>query len=127
MLPKAHRIIHTKDILSTLRSRFQSRTKFFYLKLAPSEANFKLLVIVSKKISKRSYIRNRLRRRIHAIFELMMQSGSLPSNIKLIVQVSNKSLITSSKEELEKDLLDGVSKLYFSYVNKSTRTSRRHH
>ncbi len=125
MLPKAYRIVHSKEILQSLRARHQSKTKYFYIKITPSQEHFKLLVIVSKKISKRSVVRNKLRRRVHAVFEHMKSEGKLPHNVNMIVQVYSKDLIPANHYEMEKDLLDGVAKLYFTYINKSSKTRNK--
>lgn len=115
MLPKNLRLVQTKEILQAMRTKYQTRTNHLHIRLRPTGGDFRLLVIVSKKISKRANKRNLLRRRVHAIFEELKQKNQLPGNVTIVVQVIKKDLVDLEFSSLKKELLDGVGKLYLKY------------
>ena len=121
MLAKKYRLVTSKEILTAMRTRYQLRTQFLTLKMRHLPGNFRVVVVVSKKISKRAHHRNRTERRIHAVFERLKHKGQLPPNISLVVQVTNKAILSTDFSTLEKDLLDGVGKLYFTYRDREQK------
>ncbi|MGL4758939.1 MAG: ribonuclease P protein component [Patescibacteria group bacterium] len=65
----------------------------------------KLLVVISKKIFKKANKRNRLRRRIKALF--IKHSGTVFKNHNVFcVQIFSKELLFLNNEDLEKRVLD---------------------
>ena len=103
MLAKQNRIVHNKDIKSTINSKFRVKTKYFTVitkkNLEPS--SFKLLVIISKKISKRANVRNKIRRRIQAIFENYKSQNFLKQEYNVAIQITNPEIINLTFLELE--------------------------
>ena len=108
-----------------MRTRYQLRTSFLTLKMRHLPGIFRVVVVVSKKISKRAHHRNRVERRIHAVFEELKFKGQLPPEISLVVQVTNKAVLEADYETLKRDLLDGVGKLYFTYRDQEQRRRTR--
>ena len=124
MLPKKYRLVTSKEILTAMRTRYQLRTQFLTLKMRRLPGNFRLVVVVSKKISKRAHKRNRTERQIHAVFETLKHKGQLPPDISLVVQVRSNTILEVDFATLQKDLLDGVGKLYFTYRDREQKRLR---
>jgi ribonuclease P protein component len=103
-----------------MRTRYQVRTEHFLLKLTDKTDRFRFLVVVSKKISKRSNVRNLIKRRTHAIFEKRFRDKSIPSGITIVVLTHNKKIIDTPFLNMEKELLDGVENLYFTYTKRQS-------
>jgi ribonuclease P protein component len=103
MLAKQNRIVHNKDIKSTINSKFRYKTKYFTVisKKIFEPSIFKLLVIISKKISKRANIRNKIRRRIMAIFEKYQSQNLLSPNFNVAIQITNPEIISLTFLKLE--------------------------
>jgi ribonuclease P protein component len=115
MLAKQNRIVHNKEIKSTINSKFRYKTKYFTVisKKSIDQKQFKLLVIISKKISKRANIRNKIRRRIQAIFEKYQSQNILNSQFSIAIQITNPEIISLTFLELE------------NIINKSSKTAMK--
>ncbi len=119
-LAKQNRIVHDKDIKKTYLARFKSRNEMFFTYLRPNIVDrFELLIVVSKKVFKKANLRNRIKRKISAVFIDLHTKKRLPSNISTIIQIKSPKLILLSTEELKKVLIEEVSKLYTLSVQKS--------
>jgi ribonuclease P protein component len=111
MFPKKNRIVTAKDIKNTLYSKFKNRTQYFTITTRKNnnpDSIFKILVIISKKISKRANIRNKIRRRILAIFDQHKFENKLPSNIWLAIQITNPTIIQLTYSELQQIIADNT-------------------
>ncbi len=119
MLPKLWRLIKEKDIKDTYYSKLRSNSKYSQIYLKKSKlTNFELLVVVSKKIYKKANKRNRIKRKIYAIFEELKTQDRLPSSVACIIQVKNKNILFQQKEEIKTDILPNVSILYKKLITK---------
>lgn len=98
MLPKEKRI--PRRLWGPLiESRNYSHSTFFTLKSAPS-AQARVAVSVSKKVSKKAVVRNRVRRRAYAVIRELV--GGLGENLYLISAKPGVDKLTS--EELHREL-----------------------
>ena len=113
MLAKQNRIVLNKEIKSTINSKFRFKTKYFTVisKRNIEQVAFKLLVIISKKISKRANIRNKIRRRIQAIFENYKSQNLLSPNFSVAIQITNLEIISLTFLELE-NIINQSSKTF---------------
>lgn len=113
MLPKKLRITKERDILVAFRTKYRYFGNVVKIYMSHNtEQQFKLLVVVSKKISKRAHDRNRIKHKIHAIFELLYRDGRLPPSVSCVIQVSDKRIITMTSSEIRELLIPQISKLY---------------
>lgn len=103
-LPKYHRIVEEKTIKKTFHSKHRASSKMLNFWLYPNQSRFRFLVVVSKKISKSAVVRNRIKRRIIALFEQKLKNKEPLGNFNLSIQVKNKDIIKLSQAELIEDL-----------------------
>ncbi len=115
MLPKINRIVADKDIKSTYQSKFKVRSNLYSLitRRNKFQTNFKILIVVSKKISKKAHDRNKIKHRISAIIgELILESP--PNNeFSIIVVAQSKEIVTTRYFDLKVKLIDSLSKNLF--------------
>jgi ribonuclease P protein component len=101
MLKKTSRIFLTKEIRSSINSKF--RSVFNSIQITSSQNNFgeaKLLVVISKKISKSAVKRNLIRRRFHWLFsEMLRLNPSLRKGYNWVLIIKNKNVIDQSIHE----------------------------
>jgi ribonuclease P protein component len=113
VLEKKWRIVKEQDIKKTYFSRFKSSTLYSQIYLRKTNIqNFQLLVVVSKKVFKKANKRNRVRRKIEAVFEDLKHKNRLPSGTSCIVQVKNKEVLLQDKNQIEQDILPKISDLF---------------
>lgn len=113
MLPKQNRLSKDLEIKKAYRTRFCSQSKYFKIYLKKTEnPNFQLLVVVSKKIFKKANKRNRVKRKIYAIFDRMLAGHHLPGNTSCIVQVIDQQAIQQRQDQLKTELTNILSSLY---------------
>ncbi len=120
MLPKTNRIIQEKEIKSVYRTKFRDKNSLFQTYLSPSASHdFKLLVVISKKVLRRANKRNRLRRKVHSIFSKLNFQDRLPNNLSCILQVKSPKLLQLGLTEIENEVLPSVRKLFQNLANKT--------
>ena len=68
-------------------------------------SDFRLAVVVSKKVDKKAVVRNRIRRRIYELFRCRLPSFGMGVDMAVIVQKSDPAFVSAT--ELE-DLLQPV-------------------
>lgn len=118
MLPKQYRLVHEKEIRASLRSRHHYSTKHLRLWMSShNDPQFKLLIIISKKVYKKANKRFRCKRKIHAIFETLQASNRLPPHTRCIVQVTHKHIIHQNHNELKEEIIPALTKLYSRLTN----------
>ena len=110
------RLVTSSEILDAMKTKYQSRTKFYHVRIKHRVSGFGFVAIISKKISKRANKRNLLKRRTHAMFSQLLANNELPNGVSIVAQITQKSAMDASYEELKVDLLDGLGKLYFKYI-----------
>ena len=73
---------------------------------------FRVVCIVSKKIHKKANQRNKIRRRLLAIFADLKTKKRLPPNIDCVIIVRNKDILTATFVEYQANIIPAVSDLY---------------
>jgi ribonuclease P protein component len=125
MLSSNQRIKSQGDINSVLKSKLFYVTQYSTIKLASDTAPaFRCMVIVSKKIYKKSNKRNRIRRKIMALFEDLNSQKRLPPYTKCAIRITSKEILHLTKEELNGEILPYVNKLFIKLL-KETQKSKK--
>lgn len=122
MLAKKNRLVREKEIKKVFKTRFRDQTKFSQILLAHNDSDFKLLIVVSKKIFKKAYKRFRIRRKISAIFEELKFKNQLPFGVTCVVRVTNKDILYMKKDEIFEDIIPKVIDLYKKISQKNFRS-----
>jgi ribonuclease P protein component len=118
------RICNQYDIRTAMKSKITTKTSHFVIKFSHSPLpTFSLVVIISKKVYKRANKRNRVRRKIHAVFEYLHSQNRLPPSIQCVIIVQNKDILFESGKTLENNLTKTLGELYDVYVRKVTPIS----
>ncbi|MEM6997313.1 MAG: ribonuclease P protein component [Patescibacteria group bacterium] len=87
-----------------------TRTKYATVKYVqnPKRKNYRLAVIVSKKVAKSAVTRNRIRRRI---YELIRKNIDGMPNLDIAIIVHDERVSTVDHTELERSLLPAIEDL----------------
>lgn len=113
MLPKNFRLKNQEDIRLVLRSKVSVKTEHTLIKIQTSDLpTFRITIIISKKIFKRANKRNRIRRKVMALFEQLKYNDRLPPFISCVIQIQNKNIITQSNIQLHLEIIAKISLLY---------------
>ncbi len=117
-LRKNNRLTHEKDIselFSSGSSIFVYPVKLLYKfsKIGPDKAQFKVLVVVSKRNLKRAVKRNLIKRRLREVFRLNLYKfvDSIPSHTRLDIALIYVSKEIQESSDLEKVELELIEKL----------------
>jgi ribonuclease P protein component len=118
-LPKEYRIVKDKDIQATLKSPIAANSKYFRLKTRlKTEGNFRLLVVVSKKIHKKACYRNLIKRRVVSIFENLKSKNLLNLNLDLVILTNNKTVLEAKFVDIFTDLMPAYNYLISKRINR---------
>jgi ribonuclease P protein component len=121
LFPKSERIVKTKQIQKALKAPFRGSCLFGQILLSHRQDNknelnqfhgFRVMCIVSKKIHKKANQRNKIRRRLLAIFADLKTKKRLPPNIDCVIIVRNKDILTATFVEYQANIIPAVSNLY---------------
>ncbi len=82
------------------RSAYSNNLKIIYL--AGAKQNYRVAVVVSKKVHKSAVVRNRIRRRVYEQVRLYMQDN--PKLADIIVVAQNDKLAHASASELAEEV-----------------------
>jgi ribonuclease P protein component len=120
-LPKEQRVVHRKDISQLLKSRIAVYDQLFHGKIGQNICGHaRLVIVVSKKISKRAVIRNRIKRRISHVAERWIAQSELTGvDISLVVAKPPAVLLTA------RDLDSHIDQLLSQLAHKYSRSSHR--
>lgn len=106
MLPKNYRIQKKNDISSLLKSRRRLSSQHFGIQFNSTQVpNFRLLVVVSKKISKKAVTRNLIRRRIQSVFGELKSVGRLPASLDCAIVVRQPKIQELKWEALKDEVI----------------------
>ena len=110
MLAKINRIVHQKQIKLVYSSKYKTRNQYWTLisRKIKDQLQFKLLVVISKKISKQANNRNKIRRRIHSIVHQINSSNPFDDTLSIIIQIQNSSIIKLTFEELQSQVQSSI-------------------
>jgi ribonuclease P protein component len=115
MLKKSERI--PRSLFGTLlTSDFKLNTKNFFIRVAPSADHARIAVSVSKKVSKKATVRNKIRRRAYSA--LQGEIKKLKPNMYLIVAKPGSDKIKGEALLSELQILQGAPKI----VNRSKKS-----
>ena len=122
MLPKENRIYKKYEVEKILRASWRIKNNYLHcLMLSTETQSFRLLTVISKKIYKKAYKRQKIKRRINAIFEELNTEQKLPLNLDVAILVKSKEILELEYETLKKELRDSLSWLY-KKLNVSLKT-----
>lgn len=100
MISRVHRFRGRKSISEVHRRGRPAKGSLFGIKALPNPRRneFRVAIVVSKKISKSAVVRNRIRRRLFACFRAEELAGLPPFDI--VVTVFSPEVATFSQTEL---------------------------
>lgn len=100
---------HGRGALNYLfRNGRTERVEFMSIRCAASKrADYRLAVIVSKKVSKSAVVRNRIRRRIYEAVRILKKASDAPWNVDMSITVYDERLASVPSADLQ----DGVKRL----------------
>jgi ribonuclease P protein component len=123
MLASNQRIKTQYDINEVLKSKLFYLTDHTTIKISPDKKDqFRCLVIVSKKIYKKSNKRNRIRRKIMALFEELNSQKRLPPYTKCAIRITHKHILHLTKDQLTSEILPTVNKLFIKLVKQQQKS-----
>lgn len=105
MLKRRERLARARDISNTQRGKTR-KDGYFVVKVLgrPRATNSRATVIVSKKVSSKAVDRNRVKRQVRAVLEVLL--GKLPEPVDVIVSVRKSALGGTTQ-----DFKDSLKKL----------------
>jgi ribonuclease P protein component len=107
MIAFKHRFHRRKDVQHVQKNGDNFRYGAMSLRRLPKHKdNYRVAVVVSKKVDKRAAVRNRIRRRI---FELIRKQGRLNEDYDLVVGVYENKYATMKPEKISAEV-DGLLK-----------------
>ncbi len=118
MLKKANRFYGRVSLLRVFRKGQVTRNRITNLKFAQNpNGSMKLAVVVSKKVSKKAVVRNRIRRRVYEFIRLhenQLEPGDY------VISVFDVSLADCSSAALDKELSSLLQKAKVFKASSST-------
>lgn len=112
MLAKEFRFHGHHSLDYTYRHGKTVRSQAMNLRFSPSKReNYRVAVVVSRKVSKSAVVRNKIRRRIYETIRKYDKASHLPKN-DMIISVFDESLATISQNNLETTLAKMIEKTY---------------
>lgn len=116
MISRRHRFHGHNSLNYTYRRGATYRSEFLSLRAAPSKKDdYRLAVVVSKKVSKFAVKRNRIRRRIYEIVRNYHKQANTPWPVDLILSVFDERIGTMPTDELKAS----VEKLVSTAIKKT--------
>jgi ribonuclease P protein component len=117
MLASNNRVKQQYEINSVLKSKLFYLTPFATIKMSKGKKDaFQLVVIISKKIYKRSNKRNRIRRKVMALFEELQVQHRLPPYTMCAIRITNKDILHLTKPQLQVEIVPTVQKLFLKHI-----------
>jgi ribonuclease P protein component len=109
MISQKHRF-HGHNSLNAAYKKGQTvRGEYVSLRyLGTNRPDYRLAVVVSKKVSKSAVVRNRIRRRIYEIIRLSRAENAEPWRADLIISVFDERVATMPPADLQ----SAISKLF---------------
>ena len=105
MISRKHRFHGSKSLNAVYRKGKAARGEFVSLKyLQTNRQDYRMAVVVSRKVSKSAVVRNRIRRRIYEIVRLYRKDAKQPIPYDLVVSVFDERVATMPPEILTKKI-----------------------
>jgi ribonuclease P protein component len=112
MIAKKYRFHGRGSLNYVYRTGKSTRSDLMSLRYAPSKrGDFRLAVVVSKKVSKSAVTRNRIRRRIYESVRIERAESGRPWPYDLVVSVFDDGLASVSAEKLDQSIKRLLSNL----------------
>ena len=117
MLPKHNRIVTDQSIKKVYQSKFRFRTKYYNLisRKQFDQTDYKILVVISKKIFKKACLRNKVKRRIHSI----CQTQNINKQFNLLFQIQNPEILRLEFVDLSKLIVDSLKPFVVKQVDQN--------
>lgn len=110
MLSKKYRFHGHNSLNYVYKKGSTARTEFMSLRSVPSRRpNFRLAVVVSKKVNKSAVIRNRIRRRIYEAFRVLPEKSGHDDK-DLVISVFDDRVAEMPIEELRTSIKQMLKK-----------------
>lgn len=105
MIPKKNRFIGSKSIERVYKSARPVRSEAFNIRVKKSNTeDYRLAVVVSKKVSKLAVVRNRIRRRVFEEVRKNLAGNPNLSGREIIITVFDESAATEKADKLSRQL-----------------------
>jgi len=106
VLPKKYRLANKLEIEKVFKKGKIINSNFFFIRFYPNDLFFsRLLVIISSKVSSKSVIRNKIRRRISEVVRLNILNDKPGYDLVITAKAASLSLkYDQLKESLIKEL-----------------------
>lgn len=113
MISGKHRF-HGRNALNAVYRHGRSvRVEHMALRVTPSKrADYRLAVVVSKKVSKSAVVRNRIRRRLYEIIRLLKDEQRIDWPFDMVLVVYDDRAAKVSSEELREEVVRLLSKTH---------------
>jgi ribonuclease P protein component len=101
MIARKHRFHGHHSLNYVYRSGRTERTNYMSLRFASSKNDdYRLAVVVSKKVAKSAVTRNRIRRRIYEIARLHMKDGGKKHAVDLVLTIHDQTVANMPSGQL---------------------------
>lgn len=111
MIPKQHRFHGPNSLNFVYRKGKSVRGDCMSLRFAGSRGDdYRLAVVVSKKVSKSAVVRNRIRRRFYEIVRVYRKEADAAWPLDLVISVFEERTATMPPEELKAQVLKLLQK-----------------
>ena len=105
MIAKENRFIGNKSIERLYKTSRPVRSGPFNIRAKKSNIdNYRLAVVVSKKVSKSAVVRNRIRRRIFECFRKVYSQSPSVAGREIIITVFDESVASAEAENIERQM-----------------------
>lgn len=111
MISRIHRFHGHGSLTYLYKKGIVVRTDFLSMKYVKSRSNdYRLAVVVSKKVSKKAVVRNRIRRRIYEIIRNIRKTSGSSWPYDIAITVFDESLATQPQEKLADSIKNLLTK-----------------
>lgn len=111
MISQAHRFHGHGSLNFVYRTGKSVRGEFVSLRFAPArQPDFRMAVVVSKKVSKSAVVRNRIRRRLFEIIRVERLNRVAPMPYDLVLSIFDERVAVLPAEQLRESVLKLLAK-----------------
>jgi ribonuclease P protein component len=109
MLARRHRFHGLHSLDAVYRHGQTIRGPLFLVRYSPNSkrSDYRVAVVVSKKVHKSAVVRNRIRRRVYEV----VRTHGLSANLDIIITVFDETVATMPADQLQKSLRKLLDKL----------------
>ena len=111
MISRPHRFHGHNSLNHVYRKGKVARSQFVNLKYIKNKGDYRVAVVVSKKVSKKAVIRNRIRRRIFEIVRKCYKNSPEKNwQFDMVFSAFDESLASMDHAEIEKNIIGLLKK-----------------